>query len=695
MAEFEKTSETIGKVTLDYSKYPGQDFYCDGEVEKEILKIAKDYSPVEYQGIIEERKQWPIFYHLSPQRENIVDFLPMDKSMKVLEVGSGCGAITGKLAEKAGQVTCIDLSRQRSLINAHRHSDCDNVTIHVGNFQDIEPTLAKDYDYVCLIGVFEYGISYIGGETPFTDFFNIVKKHVKPGGRLVIAIENKYGLKYWAGCKEDHLSTFFSGIEGYPDGGVVRTFSKKGLEKILKACGEKEYSFYYPYPDYKFMHTCFSDKRLPGKGELTDNLRNFDQDRMLLFDEKNAFDALIEDEMFPEFSNSFLLVVGPDLEVEYSRYSNDRTMETAIKTEILETATGKIVRKVPLSEYGYDHIRALGTYYEALQKRYEGSSLSVNTCHIIETENGPVAEFEYVEGVTLSSMLDAKIAANDMKGFQRLFQEYVKKIDYNSQEKVTDFDCIFSNILIQDDTWTIIDYEWTEFVQRETNEIAFRSLYCYVLENEKRNKWSLDWAIDMLGLKPGALEELQQQEAVFQKKVTGKHLSMAELRSLIGGTIFEPQKWISHFQENAGSKRVQIYKDLGNGFSEENSFFVEEAVPVGGKVSFTIQVDHGVKTLRIDPAMESCICKLESLIWNGNPISLDKRTISSNGRRASQSKEECPTFVFATEDPNIVCSLDGFPKEAENLLEVCFSIVGIPKEMGADIEQGLKGLLKW
>ena len=39
MAEFEKTSETIGKVTLDYSKYPGQDFYCDGEVEKEILKI--------------------------------------------------------------------------------------------------------------------------------------------------------------------------------------------------------------------------------------------------------------------------------------------------------------------------------------------------------------------------------------------------------------------------------------------------------------------------------------------------------------------------------------------------------------------------------------------------------------------------------------------------------------------------------
>ena len=28
--------EEIGKVRLDYSKYPGEDFYCDGEVEDEL-----------------------------------------------------------------------------------------------------------------------------------------------------------------------------------------------------------------------------------------------------------------------------------------------------------------------------------------------------------------------------------------------------------------------------------------------------------------------------------------------------------------------------------------------------------------------------------------------------------------------------------------------------------------------------------
>ena len=67
--------EKVGKITLDYTHYPGEDFYCDGVVEQEILDIVKKYSPLEYPKIIEERKSWPILYHLSTLRENIVDWL--------------------------------------------------------------------------------------------------------------------------------------------------------------------------------------------------------------------------------------------------------------------------------------------------------------------------------------------------------------------------------------------------------------------------------------------------------------------------------------------------------------------------------------------------------------------------------------------------------------------------------------------
>lgn len=56
------------------------------------------------------------------------------------------------------------------MINAYRHAECENVTIHVGNFKDIEPDLPDNFDYIFLIGVFEYGQSYMGSKTPFEDF---------------------------------------------------------------------------------------------------------------------------------------------------------------------------------------------------------------------------------------------------------------------------------------------------------------------------------------------------------------------------------------------------------------------------------------------------------------------------------------------------------------------------------------------
>lgn len=374
------TVEYVGKAKLDYTCYSGQDYYSDGEIEDELLKIVTELPPGEYEQIIGEKLNWPVLYHLSPMRQNILEWIPMDKSAKVLEVGSGCGAITGALARKAGSVTCVELSKKRSMINASRNRECDNLTIHVGNLKDIEPQLDRDYDFIFLIGVFEYGQSYIGSGTPFEDFLKLLMPHRSNSGRIVIAIENKYGLKYFAGCKEDHLGDYFSGIENYADGGGVRTFSQNGFKKIFAACGVDNYHFYYPYPDYKFMTSLYSGDYLPGKGELCDNLRNFDNDRMILFNEKNAFDGLVSDGLFPVFSNSYLVVIGEDFPVRYVKYSNDRAPEYSIRTEIVESGEDIVVRKHPMCEAARDHVRGMETAYKSLTEKYEGSGLEINKC---------------------------------------------------------------------------------------------------------------------------------------------------------------------------------------------------------------------------------------------------------------------------------------------------------------------------
>ena len=83
----------------------------------------------------------------------------------------------------------------------------------------------------------------------------------------MIAIENRLGLKYWAGCTEDHVGRYFEGLEGYHNSEGVRTFSKKEWEKLIEISGMRG-KFYYPYPDYKFPLAIYSDEYLPRKGEL-------------------------------------------------------------------------------------------------------------------------------------------------------------------------------------------------------------------------------------------------------------------------------------------------------------------------------------------------------------------------------------------------------------------------------------------
>lgn len=302
-------NEKIGNLTLNYKHYSGVDLYSDGEVEDELLGIVKNHEEKEYNKIIAQSNKWAIMYHLSHLRANIVEWLPITKQDTILEIGSGCGAITGTLASKAKKVTCIELSEKRSLINAYRNKGKDNIEIWLGNFEESEKDIVEKYDYITLIGVFEYGEKYISTEKPYENFLTIIGKHLNENGKIIIAIENKLGLKYWAGCQEDHVGKYFEGIEDYPSTNGVKTFSKKELEEIIRNSGFSNYKFYYPYPDYKLPTTIYSDKYLPKKGELNNNMRNFDRERIITFDETRVYDMIIKENLFPLYSNSYLVVL--------------------------------------------------------------------------------------------------------------------------------------------------------------------------------------------------------------------------------------------------------------------------------------------------------------------------------------------------------------------------------------------------
>ena len=293
----------IGHVTLDLSIYdPAQDIYSDGPVEDEMLAIAQEDREAD---ALANDNRWPILYHFSPLRHNLLSWYPFHEGASLLEVGSGCGAMTGVFLDQGLNVRCIESSKRRATIAAHRHQAHD-LAITIGDVLRV-PGEAS-YDYLTLIGVLEYAPMFLPqAEHPFHDMLRHMRQFLRPGGTLVIAIENRLGMKYFTGAGEDHTSKPYEGLIGYPHTTHAATFSHSELAALLRSAGFSHLDWYYPYPDYKLPEQIYSDAFLPAPENLVADICAYDADRIMTFDERAAMQTVAGKDEFRMLANSFLV----------------------------------------------------------------------------------------------------------------------------------------------------------------------------------------------------------------------------------------------------------------------------------------------------------------------------------------------------------------------------------------------------
>ena len=135
---------------------------------------------------------WPSLYHLSPYRANLLrPFTPLIRGA-VLEIGSGCGALTRFLGEQAATITGVEGSMRRARIAAERCADLSNVAIYCDNFEQF--SIGQTFQLVTCIGVIEYSPLFFSGPDPFTGMLRRLGGCVASDGYLLIAIENRLGL---------------------------------------------------------------------------------------------------------------------------------------------------------------------------------------------------------------------------------------------------------------------------------------------------------------------------------------------------------------------------------------------------------------------------------------------------------------------------------------------------------------------
>ena len=164
--------------------YKDEDRYSDGNIEEVMLDMAK--RGISYEELPREDVSFPIIYHFSAMRENILNWYPFKEDASILDIGAGCGAITGLLCRRAKKVVVAELSKRRASINYERNKQYENLCIMVGNLNDMEFT--EKFDYVVLNGVLEYAMSFTEGDTPYETFLENMGRFLKEDGRFLIAI---------------------------------------------------------------------------------------------------------------------------------------------------------------------------------------------------------------------------------------------------------------------------------------------------------------------------------------------------------------------------------------------------------------------------------------------------------------------------------------------------------------------------
>jgi O-antigen biosynthesis protein len=324
--------------------------YSDGDdAENYILTVVSEANDLSVNSneLAQKMIDWPSTYHLSPVRANLLrPFARLFSDKRVLEIGCGCGAISRFLGECGAQVISIEGSHRRAEIARTRCRELDNVEI-ICNPANMLPDLGK-FDFILLIGVLEYSRIY-NGKNGEDILLSDCYKRLSQEGKLFVAIENKLGIKYFAGAQEDHIGQPMYGINNsYTDSTVV-TFGRKELLAKLDSAGFVDTQEFLPLPDYKLPVTVITPL---GWQKYSHDLyqlavESIHKDHQLgfehIFSVEQGMMNVWNNNLAADLANSFLMVSAKRKQntilnnIAAVHYSNDRLAKFSKTVEFVHT----------------------------------------------------------------------------------------------------------------------------------------------------------------------------------------------------------------------------------------------------------------------------------------------------------------------------------------------------------------------
>lgn len=470
---------------------------------------------------------------------------------------------------------------------------------------------ASQLDYV----IYEINPYLSGSLERLKEKITRVFELLKPNGRLVLMMENPYGIHNLAGEMDKH-GKLFKCFEKRP--ADCPTIGYKKLKEVLmNIFSEEKLTWYYPYPTLDFPVAIYSDSYLPRTGECVEKYYNFKNARLELFDETDAFDEVIKSGMFYELANCYMVVVGEPIQeqVQYCRYSNERARGLRIRTDILSEA----VRKVAYDKDSIGHIEDLKKWEEKINLQF--TSLNFMDKHIaanrILNTGTDCVSFEFVKGMSLEQHLDELVLQGQVQSAKTLllsfckllntqpglqlfkqtgkFQKVFGKIDEGKLKPimeagtplyaapVTNIDMICQNVLLGD-VLTIIDYEWSFDFPIPVDYVIYRILFFYLEFQDRKAAFGDFDFYEALSITEEKKKLFAGMETAFQKYVQGDVTLLSDAYFAEG----KPVLTIGHLKkqlQQLEQSQIELVLQTKNGLKKEYRSLKEDEK---GVVAFTL-----------------------------------------------------------------------------------------------------------
>jgi hypothetical protein len=195
------------------------------------------------------------------------------------------------------------------------------------------------------------------------------RKNLGPRGKLLLAFENPFGLRYWNGKSSPVTGLPYDSLLGRDN-----RPSKAEVELRLKQAGFEGQKWYYPTTDHWFTRDVYSDNYLPNEFLNQRFAHYMEYDRFLQFDERMLYYEVIRGGAFTFMCGAYFVEARCRYEdaacvVDYAAVTSYREPAKRFATTVRSDGT---VRKTPLCSEGLESVQRTSRIHGEL------ASLGVN-----------------------------------------------------------------------------------------------------------------------------------------------------------------------------------------------------------------------------------------------------------------------------------------------------------------------------